>query len=236
MEGMIGKKIGMTQVYDDTGRRVSVTVIEVGPCPVVQVKTPETDGYRAAQLGFAEMKPPRKSDEEWKAARKEKDASKKEKDLRYHPRMSKAEVKHCEKAGVKPHRILKEFALDDGEDVKAGDVMTVDKVFEGVQYVDISGVTKGRGFAGVMKRWGMHGGPMTHGGHSKRRVGSIGARNLPGWVEKGKRMPGHMGNVNRTVQNLLVVQVRGEDNILLVEGSIPGAKNGIVCVRKAIKK
>ena len=234
MEGMIGKKIGMTQIYDAQGRRVTVTVIEAGPCPVVQVKTPETDGYSAAQLGFIEMKPARKSDEEWKAARKDKELS--DKDRRYHPRLSRAEVKHCEKAGVQPQRILKEFALDDGETVKPGDVITVDKVFDGVQYVDISGVTKGRGFAGVMKRWGMHGGPMTHGGHSKRRVGSIGARNLPGWVEKGKRMPGHMGNANRTVQNLQVVQVRPEDNVLLIEGSIPGAKDGIVFIRKAIKK
>ena len=234
MEGMIGRKIGMTQIYDDKGRRVSVTVIEVGPCPVVQVKTPDTDGYSAAQLGFVEMKPPRKTDEEWKASKKDKTLSKK--DLRYHPRMSRAEVKHCEKAGIKPQRILKEFALDDGEEVKAGDVMTVEKVFDGVSHVDVSGVTKGHGFAGVMKRWGMRGGPMTHGGHSKRRVGSIGARNLPGWVEKGKRMPGQMGNVNRTVQNLSVVQVRSEDNLLLVEGSIPGAKEGIVFIRKALKK
>jgi large subunit ribosomal protein L3 len=240
MEGMIGRKIGMTQVYDGQGRRVSVTVIEVGPCPVVQVKTPETDGYRAAQLGFVELRAPRKADGEWKEAR---EANKKaapeekqsKKDLRYHPRMSRAEVRHCEKAGVKPQRILKEFALDEGEEVKMGDVVTVSN-FDGVKYVDVSGVTKGRGFAGVMKRWGMRGGPMTHGGHSKRRVGSIGARDLPGWVEKGKRMPGHMGNVNRTVQNLLVVQVRGEDNLLLVEGSIPGAKQGIVFIRKALKK
>ena len=238
MEGMIGKKIGMTQIYDDQGRRVSVTVIEVGPCPVVQVKTPETDGYRAAQLGFVEQKPPRKGDEEWKADRAKAKAEKKpipEKEGRYHPRMSRAEVRHCEKAGVAPQRILKEFALDDGEEVKAGDIITVN-MFEGVSHVDVSGVTKGRGFAGVMKRWGMHGGPMTHGGHSKRRVGSIGARDLPGWVEKGKKMPGHMGDVNRTVQNLQVIQVRGEDNVLLVEGSIPGAKKGIVFVRKALKK
>jgi len=241
MEGIIGRKIGMTQVFDDQGRRVSVTVIEAGPCPVVQVKTPETDGYRAAQLGFVEQKAPRKSEAEWqeakqankKAAAEEK---KSKKDLRYHPRMSRAEAKHCEKAGVLPQRILKEFALDEGEEVKAGDVITVDKVFEGVSHVDVSGVSKGRGFAGVMKRWGMRGGPMTHGGHSKRRVGSIGARDLPGWVEKGKKMPGHMGNVNRTVQNLLVIQVRGEDNLLLVEGSIPGAKEGIVFIRKALKK
>ena len=208
MNGIIGRKIGMTQVYDEQGRRVTVTVIEAGPCPVVQIKTPETDGYRAAQLGYAEQKP---------------------------QRMSKAEVKHCEKAGVKPVRILKEFELDEGEEVKPGETITVN-IFDGVNYVDVSGITKGRGFAGVMKRWGMRGGPMTHGGHSKRRVGSIGARDLPGWVEKGKKMPGHMGSVNRKVRNLRVVQVRGEDNLLLVEGSIPGAKQGIVFIRKALRK
>ena len=247
MEGIIGRKIGMTQVYDDQGRRVSVTVIEAGPCPVVQVKTPETDGYSAAQLGFVEQKAPRKSDEEWKADRLAKKAAKKDKngtqeakkpsdkECRYHPRMSRAEVRHCEKAGVAPMRVLKEFAMDEGEQVKAGDVITVSN-FEGVKYVDVSGVTKGRGFAGVFRRYGIGGGPMTHGGHSKRRIGSIGARDLPGWVEKGKRMPGHMGNVNRTARNLLVVQVRGEDNVLLVEGSIPGAKQGIVYIRKALKK
>ena len=208
MNGIIGRKIGMTQIYDDQGRRVTVTVIEAGPCPVVQVKTSETDGYCAAQLGFAEQKP---------------------------QRMSKAEVKHCEKAGVKPQRILKEFELDEGEEVKAGDIITVNN-FDGVNYVDVSGITKGRGFAGVVRRYGMRGGAMTHGGHSKRRVGSIGARDLPGWVEKGKRMPGHMGAVNRKVRNLKVIQVRGEDNLLLVEGSIPGAKKGIVFIRKALIK
>ncbi len=208
MEGMIGKKIGMTQVFDDQGRRISVTVIEAGPCPVVQVKTPDTDGYRAAQLGFDEQKP---------------------------SRLSKAQVKHFEKAGVKPCKVTKEFALDEGEEVKAGDAVTV-SIFDGVKYVDVSGITKGRGFAGVVRRYGMRGGPKTHGGHSKRRIGSIGARDLPGWVEKGKRMPGHMGAVNRKARNLAVVQVRGEDNLLLVAGSIPGPKNGVVFIRKALKK
>jgi len=208
MNGLIGRKIGMTQVYDDKGRRVSVTVIEAGPCPVVQVKKTETDGYCAAQLGFAEQK-----------------AS----------RLPKAEVKHFEKAGVKPCKMTKEFALDEGETVNAGDTVTVN-IFDGVKYVDVSGITKGRGFAGVVRRYGMRGGPMTHGGHSKRRVGSIGARDLPGWVDKGKRMPGHKGDVNRKVRNLLIVQVRPEDNLLLVEGSIPGAKGGYVFICKALKK
>ncbi len=208
MNGLIGRKIGMTQVYDDKGRRISVTVIEAGPCPVVQVKKTETDGYCAAQLGFAEQKP---------------------------SRLPKAEVKHFEKAGVKPCKMTKEFALDEGETVKAGDLVTVN-IFDGVKFVDVSGVTKGRGFAGVVRRYGMRGGPMTHGGHSKRRVGSIGARDLPGWVDKGKRMPGHKGDVNRKVRNLLIVQVRPEDNLLLVEGSIPGAKGGYVFICKALKK
>lgn len=208
MEGLIGRKVGMTQVYDDQGHRIAVTVLEAGPCPVVQVKTPDTDGYRAAQLGFEEQKP---------------------------SRLSKAQVKHFEKAGVKPCKLTKEFALDEGEEVKAGESVTVG-MFDGVKYVDVTGVTKGRGFAGVVRRYRMAGGPITHGGHSKRRVGSIGARDLPGWVEKGKRMPGHMGNVSRKTRNLAVVQVRGEENLLLVAGSVPGPKGAVVIIRKALKK
>lgn len=208
MEGLIGRKVGMTQVYDDQGRRVAVTVLEAGPCPVVQVKTPDSDGYRAAQLGFDEQKP---------------------------SRLTKAQVKHFEKAGVKPCKVTKEFALEEGEEVKAGEAVTV-SIFDGVKYVDVSGITKGRGFAGVFRRYGIGGGPNTHGGHSKRRIGSIGARDLPGWVEKGKRMPGHMGAVNRKARNLAVVQVRGEDNLILVAGSVPGPKGAIVIIRKALKK
>jgi len=208
MEGLIGRKVGMTQVYDDQGHRVAVTVLEAAPCPVVQVKSPDTDGYRAAQLGFDEQKP---------------------------SRLSKALVKHFEKSGVKPCRVTKEFALDEGEEVKAGEAVTV-SMFDGVKYVDVTGITKGRGFAGVVRRYRMAGGPITHGGHSKRRVGSIGARDLPGWVEKGKRMPGHMGAVNRKARNLAVVQVRGEDNLILVAGSVPGPKGAVVIIRKALKK
>jgi large subunit ribosomal protein L3 len=207
MEGILGRKIGMTQVFDDQGRRIAVTVLEAGPCPVVQVKTPETDGYRAAQLGFEEQKP---------------------------SRLAKAEVKHFEKAGVKPCKMTKEFAFDESTEVKAGDTVTVN-IFEGVKYVDVSGVTKGRGFAGVMRRYRMGGGAMTHGGHSKRRIGSIGARR-PGLVRKGRRMPGQMGAVNRKARNLAVVEVRGEDNLLLVAGSVPGPKGGVVIIRKALKK
>jgi len=209
MEGLIGEKVGMTQVYDADGKRTTVTVIEVGPCPVVQVKTLENDGYVAAQLGFGEQKV---------------------------KRLTKAVAGHLKKTGGLEGglRILKEFAPEAGEEVKVGDVITV-KNFEGVKYVDVTGTTKGRGFAGVLKRYNFAGGNMTHGGHSKRRTGGLAARDLPGWIEKGKKMPGHMGDVSRKAMNLEVVQVRPEDNALLVKGSIPGARNGTVFVRKSLK-
>ena len=210
MEGLIGKKIGMTQVFDAEGRRMCVTVLEVGPCPVVQLKTLERDGYVAAQLGFGEQKA---------------------------KRLTKAVCGHQEKTGGlkdKKVRVLREFAPDAGEEVKVGDVLTVAN-FEGVKFVDVTGVTKGKGFAGVLKRYNFAGGNMTHGGHSKRRTDSLAARDLPGWIEKGKKMPGHMGAVNRKAVNLEVVQVRPDDNALLVKGSVPGARNGIVFVRKSLK-
>ena len=207
MEGLIGKKIGMTQVYDADGKRTCVTVIELGPCPVVQLKTLEKDGYVAAQVGFAAQKP---------------------------QRLAKAQQKHFEKAGVETAKVLKEFALDDGETLEVGKAVTVAN-FEGVKYVDVTGQTKGKGFAGVLKKWGFAGGNMTHGGHSKRRTGGLAARDLPGWIEKGKKMPGDMGDVSRKAMGLEVVAIRPEDNALLVKGSIPGARNGIVIVRKSLK-
>ena len=207
MQGLIGKKVGMTQVWDSEGRRVAVTVLEVGPCPVVQVKTPARDGYSAAQVGFVAQKP---------------------------QRLPKAVRARYEKAGVAPCRELREFKLGADEAVKVGDTMTV-AMFDGVGLVDVTATSKGRGFAGVVRRYRMGGGPMTHGGHSKRRIGGIGARDLPGWVEKGKHMPGHMGNVKVTTRNLAVVQVRPEDNLLLVRGAVPGANGEIVVVRKALK-
>ena len=152
MEGLIGKKGGMTQVFDADGKRTTVTVIALGPCPVVQVKTLENAGYVAAQVGFGAQK-----------------AS----------RLAKAQQKHFEKAGVATMKVLKEFALDAGEEVKVGDQITVAN-FEGVKYVDVTGTTKGRGFAGVLKRYNFAGGNMTHGGHSKRRTGGLAARDLPG--------------------------------------------------------
>jgi large subunit ribosomal protein L3 len=209
MEGLIGRKVGMTQVWDKDGVRVSVTVIEAGPCPVVQVKTAERDGYEAVQLGWAPQK-----------------AS----------RLSKAEVGHCAKAGLEtPVRVLREFKADAGAEVKAGDVFDV-SIFDGVGHVDVIGTGKGRGFQGVVKRHGFAGGPQTHGGHVKRRPGSIGARQDPGKIEKGHPMPGRMGARRVTTQNLAVVQVRPEQNLILVRGAVPGPNGGLVIVRKAIKK
>ena len=207
MNGLIGKKVGMTQVWDAEGRRDSVTVLEVGPCPVVQVKTKDKDGYDAVQVGFGAQKP---------------------------QRLTKAVRTRYEKAGAPPCRILREFDAE-GDALKPGDSLDVG-VFEGVKLVDVTATSKGKGFAGVMRRYGMAGGPMTHGGHSKRRIGSIGERDLPGWIAKGKRMPGHLGDVQVTTRNLAVVQVRKEDNALLVRGAVPGANGSTVIVRKALKK
>ena len=208
MQGLIGKKIGMTQIWDDNGVAVPVTVIEVGPCPVVQVKTVENDGYIAAQLGFVPQKA---------------------------QRLSKAARTRFEKAGVETQKILAEFTPDSADEVKAGDIITA-AALEGVAYVDVQATTKGRGFAGVVRRFGFAGGPHGHGGHSKRRPGGIAARDLPGWVEKGKKMPGHMGCVVRTTQNVRVVKLIAEENLILLHGAVPGPNGGIVRVTKALKK
>ena len=209
MQGLIGKKLGMTQVFDDQGRRVAVTVLEAGPCVVVQRKTSTTDGYDAVQLGFAD---------------------------RTEKRVNKAAAARFAKAGVSPKRVLRELDVDSGDEAKAGDTITVTDTFEGVTHVDVVGVTKGRGFAGVVRRYRMRGGQMTHGGHSKRRVGAIGQCSYPARVAKGKRMPGHMGNVRITQQNLRVVDLRNDENLMLVQGAVPGATGGILFVTKALKK
>ena len=208
MQGLLGKKIGMTQVYDKKGRRVAVTVIELGPCLVVQRKTREKDGYEAAQLGFAEQK---------------------------ESRVIKPLLGRFKKIGKAPHRYLKEFRLDKEEDVNEGDVIGVD-TFDGCTHVDISAKSKGRGFQGGVKRHNMRGGRMTHGGHAKRKIGSIGQCSYPARVAKGQRMPGHMGNKRITMECLSVVDLIGEDNLLLVCGAVPGANGGIVEVRKSLKK
>jgi len=208
MQGILGKKIGMTRVFGDEGQQTPVTVIEVGPCVVVQRKTKGCDGYDALKLGFDEIK-----------------AS----------RANKPHNGQFTDAKVKPQRFLREFEVAAEDAFKAGDTITA-SILEGASHVDIIGVTKGRGFQGVVRRHGMAGGPMTHGGHSKRRVGSIGCRSYPGRVHKGKRMPGHMGNVQITTQNLQVVQLRVGENLLLVKGAVPGPAGAMVEIRKALKK
>jgi large subunit ribosomal protein L3 len=205
---LIGKKIGMTQVYDAQNVLVPVTVVEAGPCAVVQVKTVETDGYNAVQLGFSQQKT---------------------------KNASKAELAHAKKAGldVAP-RVLSEVRLADKPDAKLGDVVTVEAFKEG-QLVDVTGVTKGKGFQGVVRRFRVAGGPASHGSMFHRRIGSVGMRQTPGRVWKNQAMPGHMGQVQRTMQNLRIVKVIADKNILLVKGAIPGANGDDVIVRTAIK-
>jgi large subunit ribosomal protein L3 len=208
MEGLIGKKLGMTQVFDAKGARVPVTVIAAGPCVVVQRKTLTRDGYEAVQLGFGEQR---------------------------RRRVTKPALGRFRKANTAPKRVLAEFAVQGGDELKEGDTVSL-SLFEGTSHVDVTGVSKGQGFQGVVKRHGMRGGPQTHGGHSKRRVGSIGQNAFPARVNKGKRMPGHSGHVRVTQQNLRVVELRMEDHMLLVEGAVPGPTGGVVLVRKALKK
>ena len=208
MQALIGKKLGMTQVYDAQGVHVPVTALLVGPCVVVQLKTVAKEGYDVAQLGFGE--------------RKAKNAG-------------KAQAGHCKKAGVALQRTLREVQLDAGESLKVGDVVGAAQ-FKDVAFVDVLGVTKGRGFQGVVKRHGFGGGPASHGHMAHRRPGSIGNRTWPSRVFKNRRMGGHMGFVNVTTQNLKVVQVREEDNVILVRGAVPGPTGSILLVRKAIKK
>ena len=208
MQTLIGKKIGMTRVYDDAGVQVPVTVVQVGPCVVVQRKSAKPDGYEAVQLGFQEQK---------------------------ESRLTKPLQGHFKKAGAKPQKVLREVRVDAAESAKAGDVLTA-KVFDGVKFVDVLGHTKGRGFQGVVKRFRFAGGRASHGGGWNRKPGSIGNREWPARVFKNKRLPGHMGSVDVTTQNLRVVKVLADDHALLLEGAVPGPMGGIVLVRKAINK
>jgi large subunit ribosomal protein L3 len=205
---LIGKKVGMTQIYMDSGELVPVTVIEAGPCPVVQVKRADTDGYNAIQIGFG---------------------SKKEKNT------SKGALGHFKKAGTSALRHLREIRLDSEPQEEAGSTLSVD-IFDGEEKVDVIGTTKGRGFQGVVKRWNFAGGPASHGSMFHRRGGSYGMCQWPGKVIKGKKMPGHFGTDRRTVQNLKVVKILPEKNLILVKGSVPGATGSTILVRKAIKK
>jgi large subunit ribosomal protein L3 len=206
VKGILGRKIGMTQVFDEEGHAVPVTVLEAGPCRVAQTKTPEKDGYTAAQLAFGEAKRP-----------------------------NKPTAGHYAKAGITPARHLAELRLDSLEDYALGSEVKAD-IFEAGDMVDVIGVTKGKGFAGAMKRHGFKGLSASHGTQKKHRSpGSIGACATPARVFKGVRMAGHMGNVRVTTLNLKVIKVDPERNLMLVRGAVPGPRGGLVMVRTAIR-
>ncbi len=202
LQGFLGKKIGMTQIFREDGRVVPVTVIQAGPCVITQVKTKETDGYEAVQLGYGEVK------------RRNRPLSGHLKDSRL-------------------SRYLREVTADDTSEFAVGQMIGVD-IFQAGEKVDVIGRSKGRGFAGVMKRWGFHGGPQTHGQSDRARApGSIGGGTTPGKVYKGLKMGGHMGNRRITVKGLEIIEVDTERNLLLVKGGIPGAPNSLVQIRRA---
>ena len=206
-KGIIGKKIGMTQIFDANGNVIPVTVIEAGPCTVAQVKTVETDGYNAIQLGFVDV------------------AEKK---------LNKAEAGHFAKAGVSCKKHLKEFRLDDISGFNTGDTVTAD-IFAAGEKVDVTGVTKGHGFTGTVKRWNNHILRMTHGtGPIHRQPGSMGVID-PAHIFKNKKMPGQYGNEQVTVLNLTIAKIDAEKNIIAVKGAVPGARGGIVFIRNAVK-
>jgi len=203
MIGLIGKKLGMTRQFDEDGRSIPVTVIEAGPCVVTQVKTQAEDGYDAVQLGYGPRKP------------------------KNTPLPMQG---HFRQAGTQPLRIVREFRMDSSPDFKLGDQVDLSVLAE-IRRVDVTGTTKGRGFSGRIKRWNQHRGPAGHGSKNVRMSGGIGMHTKPGRVLKGKHMPGQYGNKRETKKNLTVVKVDPERNILLVKGSVPGHKNGIVFIR-----
>ncbi len=207
-KGIIGKKLGMTQIFLEDGSVVPVTVIEAGPCTVAQKKTVDTDGYDAVQLAFGDVK---------------------------EKHMTKAEIGHFKKAGVEVKKHLKEFRLDSASEMNVGDVVSAD-TFAAGEKVDITGITKGHGYSGAVKRWGHHILRMTHGtGPIHRQVGSMGANSTPSRVFKNKKMAGQYGNEQVTVLNLSVVKIDTEKNIIAVKGAVPGAKGGIVFIRDSVK-
>ena len=206
-KAILGKKIGMTQVFTEDGQLIPVSVIQAGPCQVVQKKTEEVDGYTAVQVGYEDKK---------------------------ERRANKPEKGHFQKANVPVKKYLKEFKLDNAAELNVGDELTVEQFADG-DVLDVTGTSKGHGFAGTIKRWGTHRGPMTHGSHYHRGPGSLGACSDPSRVFKGKKMPGHYGVVKVTIQNLDLVKIDKERNLLLVKGSIPGPKGGVVVVRNAVK-
>lgn len=208
MKGILGKKVGMTQIFDETGKVIPVTVIEAGPCYVTQIKTADSDGYAAVQVGFDEVKP---------------------------ARLTKPELGHLKQSGTPALRHLREFPVEDGEEFELGQRLDV-SLFESGDIVDVTGTSKGKGFAGTIKRHNFSRQRATHGQSDRERApGSLGAGTTPGRVFKGKRMAGHMGDERVTVQNLQVVLVDPERNLLAIKGAVPGAKEGLLIIREAVK-
>ncbi len=210
MTGLIGKKVGMTQFYNSEGSVIPVTVVQTGPCIVVQKKESAKDGYEALQVGFGGKKS---------------------------QRVNKPNQGHMAKAGKGAFEILREFRLDDVSQYEIGQEIKVADLFKVGDRIDVSGISKGHGFTGVIKRWSFAGFPGSHGTHEYfRHGGSIGNRSYPGRVRKGKKMAGHWGNERVTIQNLEVIDILPEENLMLVRGAVPGAKHGVVIVRPAVKR
>ena len=207
MKALIGRKVGMTQIFNEEGHIIPVTAIEVGPCVITQIKTVEQDGYTAVQLGFGDVK---------------------------ENKLTKPVKGKFDKANVTPKKHLKEFRVDSVEGMNVGDELNADTFVVGDK-VDVQGTSKGKGFQGVIKRWGQHRGPMGHGSMYHRRPGSMGPTSTPGRVFPGKHLPGHMGDVTVTVQNLEVVKVDLDKNAILVKGSVPGNKGSILKIRLSVK-
>lgn len=206
--GIIGRKLGMTQVYSQEGDVLPVTVIEAGPCAVVQKKTLGNDGYNALQLGFSQKKK---------------------------NKINKPLEGHLKKHKASPYGYLKEFRVEKVDDYQEGEKITVE-AFNAGDFVDVTGISKGKGFAGVVKRWGFKGGPGAHGSMFHRAPGSIGASAYPSRVFKGRKMPGRLGGDRVTVQNIKVIEVMPEENLILLKGAVPGSRNGVVIIRSSIKK
>ncbi|MCD7905918.1 MAG: 50S ribosomal protein L3 [Clostridiales bacterium] len=206
-KAIVAKKIGMTQIFTEAGLLIPVTVLEAGPCVVTQKKTVETDGYNALQVGFGDVK---------------------------EKKVNKPAKGHFDKAGVAPKKVLKELKLDSIDEYEVGSEIKAD-IFSVGDRVDVSGTSKGHGYQGAIKRHGQHRGPMAHGSKYHRALGSLSSGTTPGKVKKGKKMPGHMGSVSVTVQNIEVVRADAEKNLLLIKGAVPGSKGSVVVIKETVK-
>ena len=223
-KAIIAEKVGMTQIWNDQGQLVPVTVLAAGPCEVLQVKTVEKDGYEAVQVGFGDVKE--------KIVSKD---GKGNKVVRNPHGATKAEVGHAKKAGVEPKKFIKEFKFENASEYVPGETVIKADIFAEGDKVDVTAKTKGKGYAGGLKRYGLKSGPSGHGSKYHRHAGSNGSATTPGEVKKGKKMPGHMGSVQVTIQNLEVVKIDAEKNLILVRGAVPGPKKSLVVLTESVK-